>query len=88
MARSKIIWFEELTTPDIAAVGGKRASLGELISNLAAHGVNITRGFATHAGMYWKFVDANGLRNVINSALTSTPVDGLKPKLGVPHVAA
>ncbi len=57
-----IIWFEDVTRRDIASVGGKNASLGEMITRLSAHGVKVPSGFATTAEAYWHFIDAHGLR--------------------------
>lgn len=47
---------------DVALVGGKNASLGELIGTLAERGIAVPPGFATTAQAYWAFVDGNGLR--------------------------
>lgn len=60
-----VIWFEELRREDVARVGGKNASLGELVHNLRAAGIDVPPGFATAADVYWEFVEANGLRTVI-----------------------
>jgi pyruvate,water dikinase len=68
-AASHVVWFESVGCDDLARVGGKNASLGEMIGNLAAKGVKIPPGFATTSDAYWRFVDKNGLRNTIASAL-------------------
>lgn len=57
-----IIWFEDVTRRDIASVGGKNASLGEMITRLSPHGIKVPSGFATTAEAYWHFIDAHGLR--------------------------
>lgn len=64
-----VIWFEELRREDVPRVGGKNASLGELVRNLRAEGVSVPPGFATAADAYWEFVDANDLRPVIDRAM-------------------
>jgi len=65
-----VIPFEELGRNDVARVGGKNASLGEMVRNLAAKGVLVPPGFATTADAYWQFVEANGLiKDTIASAL-------------------
>ncbi|AWV01899.1 phosphoenolpyruvate synthase [Burkholderia sp. JP2-270] len=64
-----IVWFDDLRRGDVARVGGKNASLGELIANLSAQGVAVPPGFATTADAYWRFIDANGLRLSIGSTL-------------------
>jgi pyruvate,water dikinase len=65
----QVVWFEEITRQDVPRVGGKNASLGEMVSNLAAKGVKVPAGFATTADAYWRFVDSNGLRTIIASTL-------------------
>jgi pyruvate, water dikinase len=64
-----VIWFDELRREDVARVGGKNASLGELVSNLRAEGVDVPAGFATAADAYWEFVEANHLRPVIERVI-------------------
>ena len=63
------IWFNDLTRADVALVGGKNASLGEMVRNLSGRGVRVPSGFATTARAYWRFVEANELRAVIESNL-------------------
>ncbi len=67
--RSHVIWFEELQRGDVPRVGGKNASLGEMVRNLGAAGVKVPPGFATTAGGYWRFIDANKLAKPIETAL-------------------
>ncbi|RQS14188.1 phosphoenolpyruvate synthase [Burkholderia sp. Bp8991] len=67
--KSHIVWFDDLRRGDVARVGGKNASLGELIANLSARGVSVPPGFASTADAYWRFIDANGLRQAIGSTL-------------------
>ncbi|GIK49835.1 MAG: phosphoenolpyruvate synthase [Alphaproteobacteria bacterium] len=68
-APSWIIPFEALGRGDVARVGGKNASLGEMVQNLGQRGVRVPTGFATTADAYWRFIDDNGLRDVIAGAL-------------------
>lgn len=66
-----VIPFEELGRNDVAYVGGKNASLGEMVRTLAAKGVIVPPGFATTANAYWKFIEANeAVKETINSALS------------------
>lgn len=65
----RIAWFEDLTRTDVARVGGKNASLGEMVRNLGDRGVNVPPGFATTADAYWTFIEANSLKDVIATAL-------------------
>ena len=44
-----ILWFEDLSRADVARVGGKNASLGEMVRNLGKNGVQVPAGFATTA---------------------------------------
>jgi len=66
---SHVIWFENLGRGDVGRVGGKNASLGEMVHNLSAQGINVPPGFATTADAYWRFVEANGLVKIIDIAL-------------------
>ncbi|VAV92993.1 Phosphoenolpyruvate synthase, partial [hydrothermal vent metagenome] len=60
---------------DIEQVGGKNASLGEMISNLAEAGVQVPGGFATTADAFWEFLSSNGLDVRINELLDSLDID-------------
>ncbi len=64
-----IVWFDALTRFDVPRVGGKNASLGEMVRNLASKGVRVPPGFATTADGYWRFIAANDLAATIKSAL-------------------
>ncbi|MFA8330092.1 phosphoenolpyruvate synthase [Burkholderia ubonensis] len=64
-----IAWFDDVRRGDVPRVGGKNASLGEMTSRLSAHGVKVPPGFATTADAYWRFIDANGLRQIIGNVL-------------------
>jgi pyruvate,water dikinase len=66
---SPVLWFEAVGRGDVARVGGKNASLGEMVGKLGAHGVRVPPGFATTADAYWHFIDANGLKAPITEAL-------------------
>ena len=65
----RVAWFEDLTRNDVARVGGKNASLGEMVRSLGARGVRVPAGFATTADAYWEFVRANELESPVRSAL-------------------
>ena len=70
-----ILWFDELGMDDVERVGGKNASLGEMISNLAGAGVTVPGGFATTAHAYREFLSHEGLNERINEALATLDVD-------------
>ncbi len=55
MAENYVIWLENLRMTDVERVGGKNASLGEMISQLAEKGVRVPGGFATTAEAYRAF---------------------------------
>ncbi|MGF1457509.1 MAG: phosphoenolpyruvate synthase [Leptolyngbyaceae cyanobacterium] len=61
--------FNTLTNTDVAIVGGKNASLGELISNLSAKGIRVPNGFAITAAAYRVFLKANQLEGEIQRQL-------------------
>ncbi|QIQ87975.1 phosphoenolpyruvate synthase [Erythrobacter sp.] len=69
MKNEHVIWFETLKRSDLARVGGKNASLGELIGALQPKGINVPPGFATTAAAYRRFIEHNGLGPVIESRL-------------------
>ncbi|PQO22710.1 phosphoenolpyruvate synthase [Rhodobacteraceae bacterium WD3A24] len=65
----EVIPFDRLGRGDVARVGGKNASLGEMVARLGGRGVAVPPGFATTADAYWRFIDAAGLRATISDAL-------------------
>ncbi|WP_152206971.1 phosphoenolpyruvate synthase [Marinobacter changyiensis] len=70
-----IIWFENLGIADVDRVGGKNASLGEMISNLANAGVTVPGGFATTAFAYREFLAKDGLKERIDEALDALDIN-------------
>ena len=70
-----VVSFEQLGVGDVERVGGKNASLGEMISNLAGAGVSVPGGFATTADAYREFLEQSGLNDRINAALDTLDVD-------------
>ena len=68
-AQTYIRRFDTLTNDDVALVGGKNASLGEMIGALKEAGVRVPDGFATTAEAYWQFLDANALKAPLQEAL-------------------
>jgi pyruvate,water dikinase len=60
-AARSLIWFEDLGRNDVAVVGGKNASLGEMVRNLSGAGVRVPPGFATTADAYRAYLRANAL---------------------------
>ncbi|HWN30733.1 MAG TPA: phosphoenolpyruvate synthase [Burkholderiales bacterium] len=72
-----IAWFEQLRMTDVGHVGGKNASLGEMISQLAGAGVCVPSGFATTIKAFRDFFTRNELEARINSALRKLDVNDL-----------
>ncbi len=70
-----VIPFENLRNTDVSSVGGKNASLGEMISQLSAKGVRVPTGFATTADAYREFLAQSGLDKKINDLLDHLNAD-------------
>jgi len=70
-----VLWYQELGMHDVNRVGGKNASLGEMISNLANAGVKVPGGFATTAYAFNEFLEQSGLDARIHEVLDSLDVD-------------
>jgi len=73
-----IRWLDQLGMDDLEQVGGKNASLGEMIGNLAALGVNVPGGFATTAEAYRDFLSETGLDRRIVERLSDLDVDDVR----------
>ncbi|MCO1711307.1 phosphoenolpyruvate synthase [Pseudomonas aeruginosa] len=70
-----VVFLDKLGVHDVEHVGGKNASLGEMISNLAGAGVSVPGGFATTAQAYRDFLEQSGLNDRIHAALDALDVD-------------
>ncbi len=64
-SKTSILWWREISMTDLALVGGKNASLGEMYSQLTAKGVRIPNGFAITAAAYREFIQGSGLQKII-----------------------
>lgn len=73
-----ILWFEEVGKDDVGLVGGKNASLGEMIQNLDSRGVAVPGGFAVTAHAYRYFIRKAGLDEKIRKVLSDLDVDDSK----------
>jgi pyruvate,water dikinase len=69
MARRYIRWFEDIGAKDVESVGGKNASLGEMVRNLGLYGIKVPPGFAITADGYRHVIAANNLEPLIVSRL-------------------
>ena len=72
-----VINFEELSNDDVSKVGGKNASLGEMLSRLSEKNVRIPKGFATTSKAYWNFLEKNDLKDKIKDILSSFENDDI-----------
>ncbi|MFO1339447.1 MAG: phosphoenolpyruvate synthase [Burkholderiaceae bacterium] len=78
LASALVAPFEHLRMTDVEAVGGKNASLGEMISQLAASGVRVPGGFATTAHAFREFLAFGGLTERINQRLARLDTDDVR----------
>ncbi|MEO8152783.1 MAG: phosphoenolpyruvate synthase [Rhizobacter sp.] len=78
LATALVAPFEHLRMTDVESVGGKNASLGEMISQLAASGVRVPGGFATTAHAFRQFLAHNGLADRINARLSALNTDDVR----------
>ena len=72
-----VMWLDKITIGDIDKVGGKNASLGGLISELAAEEIKVPEGFATTVGAYNEFLSLNNLQPQIKAKIDALDVDNL-----------
>lgn len=75
---TNVRWFSELGMGDVEEVGGKNASLGEMVSNLADLGVKVPDGFATTAAAYQSFLGDTGLKDRIKGLLDDLDTDDVR----------
>ena len=75
--KSFVLWFEEVGTHDVGLVGGKNSSLGEMIQELTAKGVNVPGGFATTAYAYRYFIESAGLEAKLRALFADLDVKNL-----------
>jgi pyruvate,water dikinase len=73
-----IAWFADLSLADIDQVGGKNASLGEMVRNLTSAGVRVPDGFATTADAYRQFISEGGLVEMINAEVAGLDTDDVQ----------
>ncbi len=78
LATALVVPFEQLRMTDVEAVGGKNASLGEMISQLAASGVRVPGGFATTAHAFREFLKHQGLAARIEARLAALDTDDVR----------
>ncbi|RMF22326.1 MAG: phosphoenolpyruvate synthase [Cyanobacteria bacterium J083] len=72
-----VLWFEEVGMADVALVGGKNASLGEMIQQLTPKGINVPGGFATTAYAYRYFIQQAGLETKLRQLFADLDVEDI-----------
>ena len=72
-----VLWYQQLGMGDVGVVGGKNASLGEMISNLANAGVQVPGGFATTAHAFNLFLEQSGLEARIHVLLDDLDIEDI-----------
>ncbi|EKT57380.1 phosphoenolpyruvate synthase [Providencia sneebia] len=70
-----VLWYNQLGMNDVDRVGGKNASLGEMITNLSDLGVSVPNGFATTAQAFNDFLEQSGVNQRIYDLLDNTDID-------------
>ncbi|WP_426816478.1 phosphoenolpyruvate synthase [Winslowiella sp. 2C04] len=70
-----VLWYNQLGMNDVDRVGGKNASLGEMITNLSSLGVSVPNGFATTSDAFNQFLDQSGVNQRIYQLLDNTNID-------------
>jgi pyruvate, water dikinase len=70
-----VLWFEDVDMGDVSLVGGKNASLGEMIQQLTPKGINVPGGFATTAAAYRYFVQRAGLESQLRQLFADLDVE-------------
>lgn len=75
---SLVLWLDKVGIKDIALVGGKNASLGEMIQQLTPKGVNVPTGFATTAYAYRYFIQSAGLEAKLRELFADLDVEDVR----------
>src|SRR3989344_6147027 len=79
MANEKhIVWMRDISMDDVAQVGGKNASLGELVRSVVPQGVRVPKGFCVTASAYYYFLKQTGLDIFIAKTLSGLNTQNLK----------
>ena len=73
-----VVWLKDVGMSDVERVGGKNASLGEMISGLNSQGVRVPSGFATTAKAFESFLDHSDLKNKINELLSNLDITNIQ----------
>ncbi len=74
----QVLWLDRLRLSDLAQVGGKNASLGEMIGHLSELGVSVPGGFATTADAFREFIEQSGLKKRIFDKLATLDIEDVE----------
>jgi pyruvate,water dikinase len=77
-SKAYVLWFKDVGIEDVNLVGGKAASLGEMIRALTPLGIQIPDGFAITSNAYWYYIDYNNLREKIKKELEGLNIDDVE----------
>jgi len=75
--RKQIVWFEDIGLEDLSLVGGKNASLGEMIRDLSRYGVNVPNGFALTSEAYFYFLENGKIKDEIKKILATIDINNV-----------
>lgn len=78
MIRNSLLWLQNISMQDIDLVGGKNASLGEMVQHLTALGIQVPQGFAITTTAFSAFLEANDLPGKITAALENLDVEDVQ----------
>jgi len=78
MKSEYVVWLDKVNLSNLDKVGGKNASLGELISGLSSRGINVPSGFVVSVDSYWEFIEYNKLKPSILALLDKCSVDDVE----------
>lgn len=87
MVRDLIVWFKDISRHDIEKVGGKNASLGEMIRHLTSLSVDVPQGFAVTAEAYRQFLTENHLTDKLKECMATLNIEDVKQLAEVGHKA-
>ena len=73
-----ILWFDQISNDDVALVGGKNASLGEMYTHLTGRGIKVPNGFVVTAYAYRVFIEQSGLKTFIETELKDLDTRDIK----------
>ena len=73
--KNYILHFRKITNDQVSAVGGKNASLGEMVRKLETKGIKVPPGYAVKTKAYWEFVKSNNLKLRLSDILAKLDTD-------------